>query len=79
MSTKVTNRGTTTVNSWTLKYSLPTSTTITSSWNGTVTRVGTAVKVVPPGWAAQIKPGQSVSAYGYCTNGTGLPSAASVS
>lgn len=66
------------VNTWRLTFTLPTSTVITSTWSGTVTRSGTTVTVTPPNWAMKINAGQSMTSFGFCANGTTQPSAAVV-
>ena len=72
-SVTVRNTGATEVRGWRLAFTLPTSSVIRDSWNGTVSRVGEQVDVTPAAWASRIAPGQSVSAFGFCASGTAEP------
>lgn len=72
-SVTVRNTGSTEVSGWRLAFTLPTSSVIRDSWNGTVARSGQQVTVTPASWAARIAPGGSVSAFGFCATGTTEP------
>ena len=63
----VKNTGTVAITGYTTTFALPTTTTVTSSWNGTVARSGTTVKVTPPTWAKSIAAGSARSDFGFCT------------
>ncbi|MFN8126211.1 MAG: cellulase family glycosylhydrolase [Candidatus Nanopelagicales bacterium] len=63
----VKNTGTVAITGYSSTFSLPTNTTITSSWNGTVTRSGTTVTVTPASWATSIPAGTSRADFGFCT------------
>ena len=73
-STKITNTGTTNVNTWKLTFTLPPGAAISSSWNGTVAKNGSTITVTPPSWGAKIAAGKTVSVFGFCASGTGEPS-----
>ncbi|MDG4820656.1 cellulose binding domain-containing protein [Asanoa sp. WMMD1127] len=60
----VTNTGTSTVNGWTLTYTLPSGQAITSTWNATVTTSGSAVTARNISWNGTLAPGASTS-FGY--------------
>jgi endoglucanase len=70
---RVTNRGASARQPHTLHFTLPSSVTLTSSWNGTVTRSASAVDVTLPAWVAKLAPGASSMDFGFCTGGTTLP------
>jgi len=78
-STAVKNTGSTAINTWKLQFQLPATAVISQSWSGALTRVGTTVTVTPEAWAAKIAPGQTVTSFGFCVNGSGEPTAATVS
>ena len=65
-SVQVKNTGTQPVNGWTLRFSLPTSVSVSQAWSGSLARSGTAVTVTPATWAAQVAPGQSLTSFGFC-------------
>jgi len=69
----VRNRGTTPRAPRTLHFSLSTAVTIASSWNGTVKRSGSLVDVTLPSWVATLAPGATSTDFGFCTEGTALP------
>ncbi|NBE81700.1 GH12 family glycosyl hydrolase domain-containing protein [Micromonospora rubida] len=68
---QITNTGSSTVNGWTLAYSLPTGQQITGSWNATVTQSGSAVTARNIGHNGTLTPGGTAS-FGYqgTLNGT---------
>ncbi len=57
----VTNTGTTAVNGWTVTFSFPGDTKVTSAWNATVTQSGAAVTAKNMSYNASIAPGGNVS------------------
>ena len=68
---KVTNTGLTIVDHPTdISFSLASNTTISSSWNGIVSREGKQVQAVYPSWVSSLNPGTSKSYFGFCTSGT---------
>ncbi len=75
-STAIKNTGSSIVHGWTLKFTLPTSVTITQNWSGTMTRSGTSITVKPPTWGIDIGAGQSVNTWGFCAGGSTQPSEA---
>jgi hypothetical protein len=60
----VTNTGTSTVNGWTLTYTLPAGQTVTSAWNAVVSVSGSAVTARNMSYNGTIAPGGSTS-FGY--------------
>jgi cellulose binding protein with CBM2 domain len=74
----ITNRGTTTPAHWTVTFDLPTGTTVSSLWNGTVSHSGNHYTVVNASFNGTVKPGASQS-FGFNAAGTGLPTALTVS
>ena len=66
----ITNAGTTTVNGWSLSFSLPTGQTITSGWNATYTPTTGRVVATNASYNAAIAPNASVS-IGFQANHTG--------
>ena len=84
-SVQVENTGSQAIAGWTLRFTLPTSVTISQSWSGMLVRSGTAVTVTPPSWAAQVAPGQTVTSFGFCAttssnvNGAAEPAGVSAS
>ncbi len=77
-TTEIANKTPQKVDTWTLTFTLPSGTSIYNSWSGKVTRSGDTYTVTPPTWGAKINPGQTVSVFGYCANGTGMPTSSSV-
>ncbi|WP_144120219.1 cellulose binding domain-containing protein [Catellatospora sichuanensis] len=61
----VTNNGTSTINGWTLTFTLPAGHTITGSWNATVTASGQTVTARNVAFNGTISPGGSVANFGY--------------
>jgi endoglucanase len=79
---KVTNTGGSALRAATVTFSLDPRATITSSWNGTVTRSGAAVNVALPSWAGALAPGASATTFGFCASYSGaraLPTAEAAS
>jgi aryl-phospho-beta-D-glucosidase BglC (GH1 family) len=64
------NTSATPVTSWTAVVDLNQS-TLSQSWNGTVTQSGSQITVKPVDWNGNIAPGASLSAFGFCGNSTG--------
>ncbi|MEU7173089.1 MULTISPECIES: glycosyl hydrolase family 18 protein [Micromonospora] len=64
----VTNGTSSTVNGWRIEFTLPSGTSISSSWDADITRSGDRYVAVNKSWAATLAPGASFS-WGY--NGTG--------
>ncbi len=58
---------------WALEMRLPSGTELTSSWSGTVTREADRITVTAPAWGGTIPAGGTVTHFGFCTSGTGLP------
>jgi endoglucanase len=56
-----------------LRFRLTPSVTMTTTWNGTVKRTADVVDVTLPTWVATLAPGGSSSDFGFCTQGTTLP------
>ncbi|PZG19423.1 glycosyl hydrolase family 5 [Micromonospora craterilacus] len=61
---QITNTGSSTVNGWTLAYSLPSGQQVTSSWNATVTQSGSSVTARNLSWNGTLAPGGTAS-FGY--------------
>ncbi len=61
-----------------VRFNLPTTAAITSSWNGTVSRSGEQVSVAYPAWAQALSAGATQSHFGYCTNTTQVPASVQV-
>ncbi|MEV1143344.1 cellulose binding domain-containing protein [Micromonospora sp. NPDC049799] len=61
---QITNTGSSTINGWTLAYSLPAGQQITSSWNATVNQSGSAVTARNVSWNGTLAPGGTAS-FGY--------------
>lgn len=57
----ITNTGTTTINSWTLKFSFANGQTITQLWNGVSTQSGSAVTVTNLSYNGTLAPGATVN------------------
>jgi hypothetical protein len=69
-SVTITNTGTTAVNGWTLAFSFPGDTKVTSAWNATVTQSGAAVTATNVSYNAGIPAGANVS-FGFQGTWTG--------
>jgi hypothetical protein len=57
----ITNKGTAAVTGWTLAFTLPKGTTLTSLWDGSYTDKGGQVTVKNAGWDATISPGETTT------------------
>lgn len=57
----ITNTGTTTLNSWTLKFSFANGQTITQLWNGNYTQAGSAVTLTNLSYNGTLTPGATVN------------------
>ena len=68
----VTNTTSSALSSWTVDFSLPSGTTISSLWNGTETASGQNYVVANADWNGKLAPGASTT-FGFTTNGTGNP------
>jgi hypothetical protein len=68
----VTNTTGSALSSWTVDFSLPSGTTISSLWNGTETASGQNYVVANADWNGKLAPGASTT-FGFTTNGTGNP------
>ncbi|MBQ1044924.1 MULTISPECIES: glycosyl hydrolase family 18 protein [unclassified Micromonospora] len=64
----VTNGTSSTINGWRIEFTLPSGTSISSSWDADITRSGDRYVAVNKSWASTLAPGASFS-WGY--NGTG--------
>jgi cellulose binding protein with CBM2 domain len=53
----ITNGGPTTIAGWRVEFDLPASTTISSAWDGRLTRTGNHYTVTDAGWNAAVAPG----------------------
>jgi cellulase/cellobiase CelA1 len=58
---KITNKGTSTINGWTLTYTYAGNQTITNAWNATVTQSGKNVTATDAGWNGTLAPNGSAS------------------
>ncbi|MGN9778753.1 GH12 family glycosyl hydrolase domain-containing protein [Micromonospora sp. H33] len=61
---QITNTGSSTINGWTLAYTLPAGQTVTNAWNATVARSGSSVTARNISWNGTIAPGGTAS-FGY--------------
>jgi hypothetical protein len=66
----ITNTGTAPVTGWTLSFSLPQGTNVTSLWDGTYTAKGGQVTVTNAAWDATVQPGKAVTV-GFVTASSG--------
>jgi Cellulose binding domain/Glycosyl hydrolases family 18 len=57
----ITNKGTAAVTGWTLAFTLPKGTTLTSLWDGSYTDKGGQVTVKNAGWDATVSPGETTT------------------
>jgi Cellulose binding domain/Glycosyl hydrolases family 18 len=57
----ITNAGTSTVNGWTLAFTVPTGTSLTSLWDGSYTDNGGQVTVTSDSWDVAVAPGGTVT------------------
>jgi Cellulose binding domain/Glycosyl hydrolases family 18 len=68
----VTNTTGAAISSWSVKFSLPSGTTITSLWNGTETASGQSYTVTNSSWNGSLAAGASTT-FGFTADGTGDP------
>jgi hypothetical protein len=68
----VTNTTGSAISNWSVKFSLPSGTTITSLWNGTETASGQSYTVTNSSWNGSLAAGASTT-FGFTANGTGNP------
>ncbi|MCK2214695.1 cellulose binding domain-containing protein [Actinomadura sp. ATCC 31491] len=61
----ITNTGTTTMNGWTVTFTLPAGHTLTGSWNGTVSVSGQTVTVRNVGYNGTLAPGAATTTFGF--------------
>ena len=66
----ITNPGTSVVTGWTLAFTLPAGTEISSLWNGSYTDHGSQVTVTNDGWDATVQPGTTATV-GFVTKSAG--------
>jgi hypothetical protein len=66
----ITNPGTAAVSGWTLTFTLPQGTALTSLWGGSYTEDGAQVTVKSDSWDAAVEPGQPVTV-GFVTRSSG--------
>ncbi len=71
----VRNTGPAQATSWTLSFRMPAGSRLRDTWNGTAVQSGDRVTVTPATWSQRIAPGASVSAFGFCADGAGEPTA----
>jgi len=64
----ITNTSTSTINGWTVTFTLPAGHTLSGSWNATVTTSGQTVTVRPVGFNSSIAPGASITSFGFQVN-----------
>ncbi|MFD6419843.1 glycosyl hydrolase family 18 protein [Streptomyces sp. NPDC060194] len=69
----VKNTGTTNLASWTVEWTFPTGTQVTSSWDADVTRSGQTWTAKNKSWQTNLAPGASVT-FGFNGSGPGAPS-----
>jgi endoglucanase len=72
------NATSTTATGVSFKFTLPSADRITTSWNGTFSRRGTAVYVALPAWAQNLAPGGRYAQTGFCVEGPDRPSGVQV-
>jgi endoglucanase len=64
----VRNTGGSSLNPWTVAWTVPAGVTLGSGWNATVTQIGTTMTAAAPNWNPSFPPGGSVS-IGFIANG----------
>lgn len=64
----ITNTSTSTINGWTVTFTLPAGHTLAGSWNATVTTSGQTVTVKPVSFNSTIAPGASITSFGFQVN-----------
>jgi len=73
----ITNSGNAAASTWVVVIELNQA-SIYSSWNGTFTGSGSRKTVTPVGWNANVGPGATLQAFGFCANTTGSNSAPAI-
>ncbi|MFI6787954.1 cellulose binding domain-containing protein [Nonomuraea sp. NPDC050383] len=73
----VRNTGTTTLNNWTVTWTMPAGVTLTNAWSSTITSSGTTWTVKAPSWAASLAPGASAT-FGFQADGPSTPGPAGI-
>ncbi|WP_153451644.1 glycosyl hydrolase family 18 protein [Streptomyces smaragdinus] len=71
------NTGTTAISSWTVSWTYPSDTRVTSAWDAIVTSSGTTWTAKNAGWNGTLAPGASIS-FGFNGSGPGAPSGCTV-
>ena len=71
-SVVVRNTGSSTVNPWTVTWTMPSGVTLSSGWNATVSQSGSTVTAAAPSWNPSLPPGGTVS-IGFTANGPSSP------
>jgi hypothetical protein len=74
----ITNPGTTAVTGWTLAFTLPQGTSLSSLWDGSYTDDGGQVTVKNDGWDATVAPGATVTVGFVTAGGTGQPAGCTI-
>ncbi|MDA2987165.1 MAG: cellulose binding domain-containing protein, partial [Actinomycetota bacterium] len=54
---------------WSLRFTLPAGSQITTHWNGTVSSSDGAMTVTPPTWLTSIPAGGESADFGFCASG----------
>ena len=73
----ITNSGTSAASTWVVVLEVNQA-SIYSSWNGNFAGSGSRKTVTPVGWNANVAPGTTLQAFGYCANTTGSSSAPAI-
>ncbi len=68
----VKNTGTSTLNGWTVKWTVPSGVALASGWSATFASSGTAWTMTPPSWQTTLAPGATFS-YGFQATGPASP------
>ena len=73
----VTNTGSSTLSTWSLTFTLPAGSSISSLWNATYTAAGQRITVTPAGWDASLAADQS-AVVGFVVDGSGAPTGCTI-
>ncbi len=73
----ITNGTSSALSTWTVGFTLPAGSSVTSLWNGTETASGHSYTVTPASWNAKVPAGGSVS-FGFEVSGSGQPSGCTI-
>jgi endoglucanase len=73
----VTNTGTTTLNNWTVGWTVPSGVTLVNAWSSTITTSGTTWTITAPSWATSLAAGASTT-FGFQANGSSAPAPANI-